>query len=87
MAGFLLATRYATMAAAGLIVDLLFQGAGLVPRQRHAKVETAAVHDRAEHRVPRSRAVLVVRCFRRGGGVTMLRMMNRPTAAPLRLRA
>jgi uncharacterized membrane protein YraQ (UPF0718 family) len=34
MAGFLLATFYATMAAAGLIVDLLFQGAGLAPTSR-----------------------------------------------------
>ena len=41
MAGFLLATFYATMVAAGLIVDLVFEGLGLVPSGRHAKVETA----------------------------------------------
>src|SRR3989449_5853483 len=44
MAGFLLASFYGTMVAAGLIVELLFQGAGLVPSGRHAKVEMASVH-------------------------------------------
>ena len=85
MAGFLLATFYATMVAAGLIVELLFRGAGLVPRERHAEVETAAVQ--LDYTTVLNiaflalAAVLVVRCFRSGGGISMLRMMNRPSAA------
>ncbi len=43
MAGFLLATFYATMVAAGLIVEFLFQGLGLVPTERNAKVVEASV--------------------------------------------
>jgi uncharacterized membrane protein YraQ (UPF0718 family) len=84
MAGFLLATFYAAMVASGLIIELLFQGAGLVPRQRHAKVQTAAVH--LDYTTVLNAAflllaaALVVRYFRRGGGRSMLRMMNAPIA-------
>jgi uncharacterized membrane protein YraQ (UPF0718 family) len=85
MAGFLLVAFYGSMAAAGLIVGLLFQGLGLVPRQRHAKVQTASVQldyttvlDVAFLALA---AVLVARYFRHGGGMTMLRAMNRPSMA------
>jgi hypothetical protein len=84
MAGFLLVTFYAAMVAAGLIVDLLFQGAGVVPRQRDAKIETAGVH--LDYTTVLNvaflalAAVLVVRYFRRGGGMPMLRTMNKPAA-------
>ena len=44
MMWFLLATFYATMATAGLIVEFLFKGLGLAPTQRNAKVEMASVH-------------------------------------------
>ncbi len=43
MAGFILASFYATMAAAGLIVEFLFQALGLRPTERNAKVELAHV--------------------------------------------
>ncbi len=82
MAAFLLATFYAVIVAAGLIVELLFQGLGLVPAERNAKVETASVQ--LNHTTVLNviflalAAVLVVRYFRRGGGLSMLRMMNRP---------
>src|SRR5450759_5558574 len=36
MTGFLLATFYATMVVAGLAVEFVFQGAGLIPKGRHA---------------------------------------------------
>jgi uncharacterized membrane protein YraQ (UPF0718 family) len=79
MAAFLLATFYLTMVAAGLIVELLFQGAGLVPADRHAKVETAGVRLDATTVLDvvflALAATLVVRYFRRGGGLRMLRMM------------
>jgi uncharacterized protein len=80
MAGFLLATFYVTMVAAGLIVELLFQGAGLVPAERHARVETAGVQLDATTVLNvlflALAAMLLVRYFRRGGGVSMLRMMS-----------
>jgi uncharacterized protein len=82
MAGFLLATFYATMVVAGLVVEYVFGGVGLVPNGRHAKVEMAGVHwnyttalDIAFLLVA---GVLVWRYFRRGGGLAMLRMMNEP---------
>ena len=83
MAGFLLATFYATMAAAGLIVEFLFQALGLVPTERNAKVVEASVtwnYTTVLNIVFLClAAVLVWRYFRRGGGLAMLRMMNRPS--------
>jgi len=43
MAAFIVATFYASMVAAGLIVEFLFQGLGLTPTERDAKVVTARV--------------------------------------------
>jgi len=40
---FILATFYATMAAAGYLTELIFGGLGLIPAGRHAKVLQAAV--------------------------------------------
>jgi uncharacterized membrane protein YraQ (UPF0718 family) len=44
MAGFLFVTFYAAMAAAGFVVDLVFEALGLVPHTRSAKVVEASVH-------------------------------------------
>jgi uncharacterized membrane protein YraQ (UPF0718 family) len=81
MAGFLLATFYATMAAAGLIVEFVFQGAGLVPTGRHAKVEMASVH--WNYTTILNILFLVLAAvlawrFVRAGGLPMLQTMNRP---------
>ena len=83
VAAFLLVTFYATMAAAGLMVDLLFKALGLEPTgARHAKVIQAAVA--LDYTTVLNivflglAAVLLIRYFRRGGGVAMLRMMNTP---------
>jgi uncharacterized protein len=82
MAGFIFATFYATMVAAGLIVELLFQGLGLGRTARNAKVETAQVswnYTTFLNIVFLALAALLVwRYFRRGGGWAMLRMMNEP---------
>ena len=83
MAGFLLATFYPTMAAAGLIVDLIFKALGLVPTgARHAKVTDAGVSWNYTSVLNiiflLLAAALIVRYFRRGGGLAMLRMMNKP---------
>jgi uncharacterized protein len=85
MAAFLLLTFYATMASAGLIVDLIFKLAGLEPTgARHAKVTDAGVTWNYTSVLNivflLLAAVLVARYFRRGGGLAMLRMMNKPTA-------
>ena len=70
------------MAAAGLIVEFLFQGLGLVPTERDAKVVEARVtwnYTTVLNIVFLVlAAVLVWRYFRRGGGCAMLRMMDEP---------
>ena len=81
MAGFLLVSFYVTMALAGLIVEFLFQGLGLTPTGHNAKVEMASMH--WNHTAVLNivflllAGALVWRYFRRGGGVAMLRMINR----------
>src|SRR3954451_23823964 len=79
MSLFLLATFYVAMAAAGLIVELLFRLVGLIPEERHAKVVEASIHwnyttvlNIVFLVLP---AVLVGR-FVRTGALPMLRMMN-----------
>jgi uncharacterized membrane protein YraQ (UPF0718 family) len=82
---FLLATFYAAMAAAGLIVDLIFKALGLEPTgARHAKVTDAGVSWNYTTVLNiiflTLAAVLVARYFLRGGGIAMLRMMSKPMA-------
>ena len=85
MAAFLALVLYVTMVLAGLAVEFLFQAIGIVPTERNAKVETASVswnYTTYLNIVFLSiAAVLVWRYFRRGGGIAMLRMMNRPAGA------
>jgi hypothetical protein len=82
MAAFILVTFYATMVAAGLIVEFLFQGLGLTPTERDAKVVTARVAWNYSTYLNivflAVAAVLIWRYFRRGGGWSMLKMMNEP---------
>ena len=82
MAGFLLVTFYAAMAGAALIVEFVFQGLGLVPTERDAKVVEATVTWNYTTVLNilflGLAAVLVWRYFRRGGGIAMLRMMEMP---------
>ncbi len=82
MAGFLLASFYATMVAAGLAVELLFQGLGIERHARNAKVVMASLSWNYTTFLNivflLLAAALVWRYFRRGGGLAMLRMMNKP---------
>jgi hypothetical protein len=83
MAAFLLVTFYATMATAGLIVDVIFKLVGIEPTgARHAKVTDAGVSWNYTTVLNivflLLAAVLVARYFRKGGGLAMLRMMNAP---------
>jgi hypothetical protein len=84
LAGFLLASFYATMVAAGLIVEFLFDGLDLIPSERNAKVVEASVtlnYTTVLNIVFLGLAALLLwRYFRRGGGLAMLKMMNEPMA-------
>jgi len=82
MAVFIFGTFYAAMASAGLVVELVFRGIGIVPGSRHAKVETATVTWNYTTYLDivfiAVAALLVWRYFRRGGGWSMLKMMEEP---------
>ena len=81
MAGFLLGTFYATMVAAGLIVEFLFDGLGLIPSGRHAKVVEASVtlnYTTVLNVIFLTLAAVFVARFLQTGGLPMLRMMVRP---------
>jgi uncharacterized protein len=82
MTGFLFATFYAAMAAAALIVELLFGVLGLVPAERHARVVEASVtwnYTTWLNIAFLVAAALLVWRFLKTGGPEMLRMMNKPT--------
>jgi hypothetical protein len=69
------------MAAAGLIVEFLFQGLDLVRTQRDAKVVEAHVtwnYTTVLNIIFLMLAAVLVWRFVRTGGVPMLRAMNRP---------
>ena len=82
MAGFLFVTFYATMAAAGLIVELLFQVLGLDPtraqRQGRRRRRHLELHDRAQHRLPGARRGARRALLPQRRRLAMLRMMNKP---------
>ena len=84
MAGFLLVSFYATMVVAGLIVEFLFEGLGIERTERNARVIEASVTWNYTTYLNIVflviGGVLVWRYFRLGGGLAMLRMMNRPMA-------
>ena len=79
MALFLLGTFYATMAAAGYVVELVFGGLGLIPDPAQAKIPDQGVSWDYTTWLNiiflTLAAVLIVR-FARTGGLAMLRMMG-----------
>src|SRR6267142_2853523 len=85
MALFLLASFYTTMVLAGLAVELAFKALGLTRTARDAKVEMATLSWNYTTFLNiiflGLAAALIYRYFRRGGGVAMLRMMNKPMSA------
>jgi uncharacterized protein len=83
MAGFLFVTFYAAMAAAALMVDLIFAALGLVPAQRNARVVEASItwdYTTWLNIAFLLLAGVLVWRFLKTGGPAMLRMMNRPAA-------
>jgi uncharacterized protein len=84
VAGFLLVTFYAAMVAAGLLVELVFGGLGLIPEQRAAKVVEASItwnYTTILNLVFLAVAAVLVVRFLRTGGPAMLRMMSGPPSA------
>jgi uncharacterized protein len=80
---FLLASFYAAMVVAGVIVEVVFAALGLVPSHRSAKVIEAHVtwnYTTFLNIAFLVLAALLVWRFVRTGGVGMLRMMNVPAA-------
>ena len=78
---FLLGTFYATMVAAGLIVELLFFALHLVPATRHARVMEAGItfnYTTILNIVFLVFAGILLVRFLRTGGPAMLRMMGNP---------
>jgi uncharacterized protein len=76
---FILASFYATMAAGGYLVQLLFGALGLVPRGRHAKVVEASIqwnYTTVLNIVFLVVAGVLVYRFVRTGGMPMLKMMG-----------
>src|SRR5438552_1400832 len=81
---FLLGTFYATMVAAGLVVEFLFDALGLIPASRNAKVVEAGItfnYSTVLNIVFLALAAMLVARFLRTGGPAMLRMMGNPPAA------
>ena len=80
---YLLATFYAAMVGAGLIVEILFGALGLIPDERDAKVVEATVawnYTTVLNIVFLVLAAVLVVRFLRTGGPAMLRMMDRAPA-------
>jgi uncharacterized protein len=83
MAAYLLATFYAAMVAAGLVVELLFDAVGLIPKERAARVVEASItwnYTTVLNLVFLAVAAVLVVRFLRTGGPAMLRMMGGPPA-------
>ena len=81
MAAFLLVTFYTAMALSGLAVELVFQGLGLTPTERHAKVVEASItwnYTTILNIAFLALAAVLVWRFVATGGLPMLKMMNTP---------
>jgi len=79
--GYILLTFYVTMAAAGYVVEFLFQALGIIPQNRNVIAITEGVQWNYTSILNiiflLLAAILVIR-FIRTGGIPMLRMMNTP---------
>src|SRR5579884_24299 len=79
--GYILVTFYITMAAAGYVVEFLFQALGIIPHNRNVVAITEGIQWNYTSILNilflLLAAILVIR-FIRTGGIPMLRMMNEP---------
>ncbi len=80
MSAFLLITMFASMSAAALVIELVFQALHLVPRERHAKIVEASIsmnYTTILNIVFLALAALLLWRFFTTGGMKMLRMMDK----------
>jgi len=80
MAAFLLGTMYASMTAAALVIELLFQTLHLIPAERHARIVEASItwnYTTALNMIFLAIAVLLLWRFFTTGGLQMAKMMDR----------
>ena len=79
--GYILLTFYITMAAAGYVVEFLFEALGIIPQNRNVVAITEGIQWNYTTILNILflvlAAILVIR-FIRTGGVSMLRMMGTP---------
>jgi uncharacterized protein len=83
---FILAMFYVTMVAAGYLVELIFDGLGLIPAGRHATVAEASIQWNYTTVLNIIFAVLAAAlCYRfvRTGGIGMLKMMGGAGEGPM----
>jgi uncharacterized membrane protein YraQ (UPF0718 family) len=81
---FLFVTFYVTMAAAGLIVEILFGALGLIPTERNAQVVESSVswnYTTVLNLFFLTTAAVLVARFLRTGGPAMLRAMSAPPSS------
>ena len=79
--GYILVTFYVTMAAAGYVVEFLFAALGIIPENRNVVAITEGIqwnYTTVLNLLFLVLAAVLVFRFIRTGGVSMLRMMNRP---------
>jgi hypothetical protein len=79
--GYILLTFYVAMAAAGYVVEFLFQALGLIPTNRNVVAISEGVqwtYTSVLNIVFLLLAAILVIRFLRTGGLPMLRMMNAP---------
>jgi uncharacterized membrane protein YraQ (UPF0718 family) len=79
--GYILLTFYVTMAAAGYVVEFLFQALGIIPTNRNVVAITEGVqwnYTSVLNIIFLILAAILVIRFIRTGGISMLHMMNRP---------
>src|SRR5579864_2544424 len=79
--GYILVTFYITMAAAGYVVEFLFEALGIIPQNRNIVAITEGVqwnYTSILNIIFLLLAAILVILFIRTGGIPMLRMMNTP---------
>lgn len=81
MMGYILATFYLTMAAAGYVIEFLFAALGIIPQNRNVVAITEGIqwnYTTVLNIIFLALAALLVIRFLRTGGLSMLKMMDAP---------
>ena len=79
--GYIFVTFYVTMAAAGYVVELLFEALGMIPQNRNVVALTSGIqwnYTTVLNLIFLLVALVLLVRFLRTGGLSMLKMMNRP---------